>query len=170
MIDRFLCCFRGFVLIVLEYCSAVWCSVADTHIKLLDRVVSRARFLTGNVFECDIAHHRSVAVLCMMHKIRGKPMHPLYGALPVPYLPVRVTRGALVAHRCTYAFPSCRTSQYRGTSIPPVSVPVERSSCPCIQWYGTGGFKEMCHCFFIGLSCSIPFRLQLFFHFSSFGL
>ena len=44
-------CFRGFVLPVLEYCSAVWCSAADTHLKLLDRA---ARFLTGGVFECDI--------------------------------------------------------------------------------------------------------------------
>ena len=40
-------CFRGFVLPVLEYCSTVWCSAADTHIKLLDRAVSGARFLTG---------------------------------------------------------------------------------------------------------------------------
>ena len=29
-------CFLGSVLIVLEYCSAVWCSAADTHLKLLD--------------------------------------------------------------------------------------------------------------------------------------
>ena len=28
-------CFKGFVLPVLEYCSAVWCSAADTHLKLL---------------------------------------------------------------------------------------------------------------------------------------
>ena len=35
-------CFSGFVLPVLEYCSAVWCSAADTHIRLLDRVLSRA--------------------------------------------------------------------------------------------------------------------------------
>ena len=49
-------CFRGFVLPVLEYCSAVWCSAADTHLKLLDRAVSGARFLTGGVFECDISH------------------------------------------------------------------------------------------------------------------
>ena len=54
-------CFRGFVLSVLEYCSAVWCSAADTHRKLLDCVVSGARFLTRNVFECDISHRRSVA-------------------------------------------------------------------------------------------------------------
>ena len=52
-------CFRSFVLPVLELSSAVWCSAADTHIKLLDRAVSGARFLTGGVFECDIAHRRS---------------------------------------------------------------------------------------------------------------
>ena len=40
-------CFRGFVLPVLEYSSAVWCSAADTHLKLLDRAVSGAWFLTG---------------------------------------------------------------------------------------------------------------------------
>ena len=57
------------VLPVLEYCSAVWCSAADTHLKLLDRAVSGAQFLTEGVFECDIAHRRSVAVLCMLYKI-----------------------------------------------------------------------------------------------------
>ena len=40
--DRFLLgrCFWGFVMPVVEYCSAVWCSAADTLLKLLDRVVS----------------------------------------------------------------------------------------------------------------------------------
>ena len=84
-------CFQGFVLPVLEYCSAVWCSVADTHLKLLDRAVSGARFLTGGVFECDISHRRSVAVLCMLYNIRCNPVHNLNGALPRPYVPV--TRG-----------------------------------------------------------------------------
>ena len=73
---------------MLEYCSAVWCSAADTHLKLPDRVVS------GTV-KIDIAHRRFVAVLCMLYKIRCNPMHPLYGALPVPYVPVRVTCCAL---------------------------------------------------------------------------
>ena len=45
-------------------------------------------------------------------------MHPLNGALAGPYVPVRVTRGALVAHRYTYAPPRCRTLQYRRTFIP----------------------------------------------------
>ena len=110
-------CFRGFVLPVLEYCSAVWCSAADSHLKLLDRTVSDARFLTGGVFECDISNRRSVAVLCMFYKIRCNPVHPLNGALPRPYVPVRKTRAALVAHRYTYAPPRCRTLQYSRTFI-----------------------------------------------------
>ena len=52
-------------------------------------------FLTGGVFKCDIAHRRYLAVLCMLYKIMGNPMYPLYGALPEPYITVRVTRDAL---------------------------------------------------------------------------
>ena len=109
---------RCFVLPVLEYCSAVWCLAADTHLKLLDSAVSDAQFLTGGMFECDIAHRRFVAVLCMLHKIRCNPMHPLNDTLPRQYVPVRVTRDALVAHQYTYAPPSCRTSQYQRIFVP----------------------------------------------------
>ena len=56
-------CFWGFVLPVLEYCSAVWGSAANTHLELLYHSVSGAWFLTGGVFEYDIAHRRSVTVL-----------------------------------------------------------------------------------------------------------
>ena len=47
-------CFRGFVQHGLEYCSALWCSTADTHLNLLDGAVSGARYITVGVFECDI--------------------------------------------------------------------------------------------------------------------
>ena len=110
-------CFWCFVLPVLEYCSAVWCSAANTHLKLLDRIVSGACFLAGGVLNCNIFHRRSVAELCMLYKIRCNPKHQLCGALPVPYVPVRVTRGALIAHRYTYVPSRCRTSQYRMTFI-----------------------------------------------------
>ena len=36
--------FWNFVLSVLEHCSAVWCSAADSHLKLLGRVVRGAVF------------------------------------------------------------------------------------------------------------------------------
>ena len=45
-------------------------------------------------------------------------MHPLSSALPLPYVPARVTRGALVAHRHAFAPPRCRTSQYRRSFVP----------------------------------------------------
>ena len=48
-------CFLGDALGVLEYCSAVWCSAADTHLRLLDHIVSGDNFLTGGVFDCDLA-------------------------------------------------------------------------------------------------------------------
>ena len=110
-------CLRGFVLPVLEHFSAVWCSAADTHLKLLDHAVSGARFLTRDVFAFGIAHRRSLAVLCMLYKIRCNPVHPLNGALPGRYVQVRVTRGALVAHRYTYTPPRCRTSKHSITFI-----------------------------------------------------
>ena len=82
------------------FCSVVF--AADTHRKIMDCVVSGTCFLAGGVLNCNLSHRRSVAVLCMLYKIRCNPMHPLYGALPVPYVPVRVTSGALIAHRYNY--------------------------------------------------------------------
>ena len=76
----------------------------------LDRVASDESILTGGMFECEITHRRSVSVLCMLYKIRCNPMHPLYGAVPVPYVPMGVTRGGLVAHRYAFAPPRCRSS------------------------------------------------------------
>ena len=132
----------GFVLPVLEYCSAVWCSAADTHLKL-DRVVCGS-----GVFECDLAHRRFVAVLCMLYKITCNPMHPLYGALPVPYVLVRVTRGAVIAHLHTYVPPRCGTSQYRMTFIlRPVSL--EKLGDPLFDGVGQAGFKSRANAFLL---------------------
>ena len=48
--------FWSSVLPVLEYCSAVWCSAADSHLKLLHSVVRRAVFVAGGVLEWNLAH------------------------------------------------------------------------------------------------------------------
>ena len=163
-------CFRGLVLPVLEYCSAVWCSAADTHLKQLVRVVSGARFLTGGVFECDIAHHQSVAVLCMLYKIRCNPMHPLKDALPGPYVPVRVTRGALFAHRYTYAPPRCRTSQYHRTFVPG-SVSLWNDLVDHLfDGVGLAGFKSRANVFYWPKLLYPYYSLLLFFPFYSSGL
>ena len=142
-------CFMDFVLPVLEYGSAVWCSAADTHLRLLDRVVSGASFLTGGVFECDLAYRHSVAVSCMLYKIRCNQMHDICGALPVPYVPVWVTRGAVIVHRFTYAPPRCRTCQYRRTYIP-LSVSLWNDlSDPVFDGVGLTGFKSRANAFLL---------------------
>ena len=134
---------------VLEYCSTVRCSPSDTHPRLLGRVVSGASFLTGGVFECDHAHRRSVSVLCMLYKIRCKPMHPLDGAIPVPYVPVRVTRGAVISHWYTYAPIRCRNSQYSRTFIP-LSVSLWNDlSDPVFDGVGLAGFKSRANVFLL---------------------
>ena len=70
--------FWSFVFPVLEYYSAVWCSAADSHLKLLDKVIRSAGFLAGGVLECNLAHSRSVAELCMLFKIKSNTMHPFF--------------------------------------------------------------------------------------------
>ena len=132
--------FFGDAFWVLEFCSAVWCSTANTHLNLLDRVFSGAV-----VFDCDIAHRRSVAVLWMLYKIRCNPIHPLYGALSVPYVAVRVTRGALVTHIFTYESPRCSTSKYRRTFIRfSVSLWIDLAD-PILDCVGLAGFKSSHH-------------------------
>ena len=101
--------FWSLVLPVLEYCSAVWCSAEDSHLKLLDRNVRSAGFLAGGVLDCNLAHRRSVVDLCLLFKMKSNPMHPLMHW---------VTRGALVAHRHSFTPPRCKTSQYRRTFVP----------------------------------------------------
>ena len=152
-------CFLCFVLPVLEYSSAVWCSAADTHLKLLVRVVSGACFLAGGVLNCNLSHRRSVAVLCMLYKIRCNLMHPLCGALAVPYVPVRITRGTLIAHRYTYVPPHCRTS--RRTFIPSQYLPGMIWLTPySMVWdWRVSRAGPMRFCW---ISCSLIFCLQLF--------
>ena len=101
------------------------------------------------MFECDLAHRRSVAVLCMLYKIWCNPMHPLYGALPVPYVPVRVIRGAVIALRYTYAPPHCRTSQYHRTFIPLSVFLWNDLSDPVFDGVGLAGFKSRANAFLL---------------------
>ena len=75
-------------------------------------------------------------------------MHPLDDGLPGPYVPVWVTRGALVTHRYTYEPPRCQTSQYRRIFFP-LSVPLERSCDPLFDGVGLAGFKSRTNAFLL---------------------
>ena len=76
-------------------------------------------------------------------------MHPLYGALPVPYEPVRVIRGAVIAHRYTYAPPRFRTSQYRRSFILLSASLWNDLSDPVFDGVGLAGFKSRANAYLL---------------------
>ena len=130
MIGR--CCWELFeVLSCRSWSTAVLCSAADSHLKFLDWVIISASFLTGDVLRVNLAHRQSVAVLCMLSRIGSNSLRPQCGALPLPYVPMRVTPGALVVHRHSFAPPRCRTAQYCRTSVP-LSVAKVGAICPSL--------------------------------------
>ena len=76
-------------------------------------------------------------------------VHPLCGALPVPYVPARVTRGVVIAHRFTYAPPRCRTSLHSRTFIP-LSVSLWNDlSDPVFDGVELAGFKSRVNAFLL---------------------
>ena len=156
--------FWSFVLPVLESCSTVWCSAARSHHKLLDRVVRNAGFLAGGVLECNLAHRRSVAELRIYLRLGvTQCMLNLSGALPLPCVPARVTRGALIAHWLSFAPPRSRTSQYRRSFVP-LSVSLWNDlSGPVFDGVGLAGFKTMLFCWhdLLFLVCLLLFYLFL---------
>ena len=112
---------------------------------------SSMRQNVDNILSETWTHTQSVAVLFILYKIRCNPMHPFNGALPGPYVPARLTRGALVPHRYTYAPPRCVPCSTARLLFP--------SRCPSgtiLLTPYSGGFKEQGQCFPIGLSSSIP--------------
>ena len=109
LVGRF---FLGFVQPVLEYCSALWCSAADTHLnyKTVESVVPVFKLGVCLNVTLHIVDLWQYYVCCTRSGIT-RCTH-FFGALFVPYVLVLVTRGAVIAHWCTYSPPRCRTSQY----------------------------------------------------------
>ena len=85
----------------------------------------------------------------MLFKIKSNPMHPLSGALTLPYVPARVRLGALDAHWHSFAPPRCRTSQYLRTFVP-LSVSLWNDlSDPVFDGVGLALFKNRANAFLL---------------------
>ena len=93
-------------------------------------------------------------------------MHPLNGARPGPYVPERITRSVLVAHRYNYSPPRTRTLRYRRTFIIRTVSLCNDVADPVFDCAGLAGFKSRANVFFIGLSCSIPTIVSYYFSLS----
>ena len=85
----------------------------------------------------------------MVFKIESSPMYRLSGALPLPYVPARVTRSALVTHRHSFSPRRCRTSQYRRTFVPLSMSLWNDLSDPVFHGVGLAGFKSRANAFLL---------------------
>ena len=132
-----------------------WSTVLQCGTRLPIHTVSGARFLTGGVFECDISHRRSVAVLCMLYKIRCYRYTRLMmryldrmcqcGLHAVPWSHIVTLKRRLAAEPCSTEGVLFRSQCPSGTIL---LIPYS------MVW--DWRFQEQGQCFFIGLSCSIP--------------
>ena len=59
--------FRRFILLLLEYCSPVWMSAANCHLKLLDRVAYSTCFFFPNLQYYDLWKMRHVGYLSRLY-------------------------------------------------------------------------------------------------------
>ena len=85
----------------------------------------------------------------MLFKIKSNPMHPLSSALPLPYVSARVTRGALVSLRHSFAPPRCRTFQFRRSFVPLSVCLWNDLSDPVFDGVGLAGFKSRSNAFLL---------------------
>ena len=109
------------------------------------------------MFECDLSHCCSVAVLCMMYKIRCNPTHSLYGALPVPYVPVQLTCSSVIEHRFTYVPPRSITGLLFPCQYLCGMILVTPCSMVCDWWVSRAGPMP-----FYWPSCQLTFCFLLF--------
>ena len=100
--DVLLRCFNSFILPCLEYCPPVWSSIADSHLKLLDKNLWACKFLIPNL-TISLQHRRFISSLCMLYKIFHNPTHPLYSELLNLFHPRRVTRDSMSINSLSFS-------------------------------------------------------------------
>ena len=112
-------CFYAFILPFFEYCSSVWMSAAPTHLNMIQRVYSLARFIARS--HLSLEHRRLVASLCLFFKIYNTPDHPMHSRLPPPTNAVRRTRRARRMNSCALiSLLSPNTLQFNRSFLPHV--------------------------------------------------
>ena len=118
--DVLLRCFNSFILPCMEYCSPVWSSAADSHLKFLDRNLRACKFLIPNL-TISLQNYRFISSLCMLYKIFHNPSHPLHSELPDLFHPRRVTRGTLNINSLSFSPMRFHNSQHSRCFIPAIT-------------------------------------------------
>ena len=151
-------CYYAFVLPILEYCSPVWGSAAEFHLRLLQRqVYSVARYCLDQTF-WSLCRRRHVAALCMLHKVNSNSNHCLRSELPSASVRVRHTRAVAAAHPLESEVSRCRTSQFPRYFLPTQTrvwndLPYVDRECHSLHFLTPKAiYKQFCF-FHLGLCC-----------------
>ena len=110
-------CFYSFILPHFEYCSPVWSSAADTHLRLLDRAFNQIKFLLPSL-NTNLRHRRLVGSLSYLFKIFSNGAHPLRTFLPDMHRSTRLTRGSRAMNGAAFSVVRCRTTQFSRCFVP----------------------------------------------------
>ena len=109
--------FNFFILSYFQYCSPVWFSAANLHLRLLERNQDACKILFPEL-NTDLWHHRSWSYLCMLFKVYHNPAHPLHLELPGLFHLARETRNAVHSHSHSFSVVQCSTTQYSKCFLP----------------------------------------------------
>ena len=109
--------FFAFILPCFEYCSVIWMSAADSHLRLLERALGSIRFLLPDLI-VDLHNRREISGLCLLFKIFNSENHPMKFKLPPPFAPGRVTRFVERLNSQSFRHLCCNTNQFSRCFIP----------------------------------------------------
>ena len=109
--------FFAFILPHFEYCTTIWMSAADCHLKLLDRSLNSIKFILPD-FSLDLDHRRLVGSISVFFKILNNSRHPLHSALPASFTPTRLTRYTESLNSRALNFVDTRTNQFSRCFMP----------------------------------------------------
>ena len=110
-------CFFSFILPHFEYCSPVWLSASEVHLRLLDRAFNQIKFLLPSL-NINLRHRRLVGALSYLFKICTVDGHPLSQFLPDSHQPTRATRRAANLNDRAFLLARCRTTQFSRCFFP----------------------------------------------------
>ena len=113
-----LCCNYSLVLLILEYCSPVWGSVAECHLQLLEHQVNSVARLCPDQSFLSLCHRCRAAGQSMLIKVNSTSNHCQFSELPSASTRVRHNRAEAAAHPLEFEVSKCRTSQFARCFLP----------------------------------------------------
>ena len=92
-------------------------SAASSHLKLLDRALSKLEFILPDL-SFSLVKRRKVGCRALLFEILNNPDHLLYTKLPGPYLQRRITRYALSLNNRAFSAISFKSELFSGCFLP----------------------------------------------------